>query len=129
MELVFVIPIRDAGPTAPPMTGRFDVRGRTLCDTMRAPYGIGRSVPSYAIRAELASRHDPSDVEVELRTLHGPRITELQLAAVATLPGQVVVTMTVESEDLWIAMLTCMAILDHNSYEVKSWAAHQTSDS
>jgi hypothetical protein len=82
-----------------------------------------RRVPSYKIQAQLASRHDLGDVEFDLASTHGPRLSELNLTATATLSGRVVVTLTVEAADLWIAMLTCMAVLDHNRYEVISWNA------
>ena len=81
-------------------------------------------MPSYNIRAELTSRHDRDEVQLDLSSLHGPRLSEMNLTATVTLSGRVEVTVTIEAGDLWIAMLTCMAVLDHDHYDVTSWSAH-----
>lgn len=111
------------------MTGPIDSCSReNTCETAessaRPPSPVSdRRVPSYNIRAELASRHGLDDVRFDLTSAHGPRISELKLTATATLSGRVVVTLTIDAADLWVAMLTCMAVIDHNRFDVIAWSA------
>ncbi|HET9649721.1 MAG TPA: hypothetical protein VFP34_16030 [Microlunatus sp.] len=77
---------------------------------------------SYLIRAELARRFDADDDLLDPETAHGPRIRELK-PTVQAQKNRIIMTLTIESADLWTAMLTCMAYLEHNSYELTSWSA------
>lgn len=82
-------------------------------------------MPSYVIRTELTRRFDADDELLDPETAHGARILELN-PTVEARGNRVAMTLTIESADLWTAMLTCMAHLDHNSYQLAYWSAAAT---
>lgn len=53
---------------------------------------------------------------------YGARIHDLN-PTIEVSGNRVAMSLTIESGDLWAAMLQCMTYVDHNRYELTYWSA------
>ena len=86
----------------------------------------GGPVPRYTIRAELIGRE--ASGEAVLDTSVTRRVDDLHLRTTTITAGRVQVSLTIDGTDLWVAMLACMGMLNHNSFDVVTWNAHVAQD-